>query len=273
MREKLEALGSRLLVTLEKPEEFLPKLMSNSGENSLVYQEEICKQELDVEAAVKAALHKKDPKVHIESIWGSTIYHKDDLPFKPSELPHIYGKFREKSEGTKVRELVPTPTKGSLPFPENPSKVILEASKFTADLVKDLGYKKEEAEALVDKRSCYHFKGGEDEGLKRCKEFVWDTKSVGSYAATRNQLIGTNYSSKLSPYFANGALSPRYVYFETKAFEDKHRKNDSTKVFVDELFWRDFNRYWCMKYGVKVFSSYGIYDRAYYNWTGNAEIV
>ena len=68
--------------------------------------------------AVKEALKKKMPKVQIESIWGSTIYHIDDLPYKAgTELPHIYGKFREKSEGTRVRALLPTPTKGQLPFP------------------------------------------------------------------------------------------------------------------------------------------------------------
>ena len=58
-----------------------------------------------------------------------------------------------------------------------------------------------------------------------------------------------------------------------KSFEDKHKRNESTKVFIDELFWRDFNRFWCMKYSTKVFSSYGIYDRTYYNWATDKEIV
>ena len=47
----------------------------------------------------------------------------------------------------------------------------------------------------------------------------------------------------------------------------------STKVFIDELFWRDFYKYWCMRYSTKVFSSYGIYDRAYYNWKTNKKII
>jgi deoxyribodipyrimidine photo-lyase len=91
--------------------------------------------------------------VQIESIWGSTIYHIDDLPYKPAtELPHIYGKFREKSEGTRVRALLPTPKKGELPFPKSPSAEIREASAFLPDLVKDLGFKKDEVEAAKDKR-------------------------------------------------------------------------------------------------------------------------
>lgn len=141
------------------------------------------------------------------------------------------------------------------------------------DLVKDLGYDKAEVEAPKDKRECYDFRGGEDAGMKRVKEYIWESKAVGNYAATRNQLIGSNYSSKLSPWLATGNISPRYVYFETKAFEEKHRRNDSTKVYVDELFWRDYNRYWCLKYGNKVFSSYGIYDRTYYDWKTSPDFV
>jgi len=136
-----------------------------------------------------------------------------------------------------------------------------------------LGFKKEDVDAPKDKRACYDFKGGEDAGLKRCKEYIWENKAVAQYAVTRNMLIGADYSSKLSPWFAVGALSPRYVYWETKAFEDKQRKNESTKIYVDELFWRDFNRFWCLKYGVKVFSSYGIYNRTYYNWESDQEKI
>jgi deoxyribodipyrimidine photo-lyase len=53
MREKLESLGSHLLVTTEKPEDFLPRLLRPDIDNTLVYQQEICKEELDIEAAVK----------------------------------------------------------------------------------------------------------------------------------------------------------------------------------------------------------------------------
>lgn len=44
-------------------------------------------------------------------------------------------------------------------------------------------------------------------------------------------------------------------------------------MFIDELFWRDFNRFWCMNHGDKVFSEYGIYDRQYYDWKTNSETV
>ncbi len=58
LRKNLESIGSHLLVTMEKPEDFLPKLIDPKADNALVYHQEICKEELDVEEAVKAALLK-----------------------------------------------------------------------------------------------------------------------------------------------------------------------------------------------------------------------
>lgn len=37
MREKLEGLGSHLLVTTDKPEDFLPRLLRSDIDNTLVY--------------------------------------------------------------------------------------------------------------------------------------------------------------------------------------------------------------------------------------------
>lgn len=104
-------------------------------------------------------------------------------------------------------------------------------------------------------------------------EYIHGKRAVSKYATTRNDLIGANYSSKLSPWLANGSLSPRKVYWEVKKFEREQTRNESTGVYIDELFWRDFNRFWCLFHGNKVFSSYGIYDRTYYDWKTNLDIV
>ncbi len=56
LREKLQGLGSNLLLTQEKPEVFLPKLLRPGSQNALVYQQEVCKEEVDVEEAVEDAI-------------------------------------------------------------------------------------------------------------------------------------------------------------------------------------------------------------------------
>jgi deoxyribodipyrimidine photo-lyase len=198
--------------------------------------------------------------VRAESVWGSTLHHLDDLPYNPKEyLPHIYGKFREKQAGVKVRPLVDAPKKGELVLPKVTCKVISEATVFLPSL-ENFGFSKSEA-SKADDRACYDFKGGEDSALKRLQEYIHSNKSVALYDKTRNQLIGSEYSSKLSPWLANGSISCREIYHETRKFEKENSAGEGTKIFIDELFWRDFNRYWCMKYADKVFSEYGIYDR------------
>jgi len=166
--------------------------------------------------------------------------------------------------------MVDSPKAGTLPFTDLSSAPDHEkvAAEFIPDLALDLGFSPEEVKStsVVDKRICYKFKGGEEAGLKRLHEYIFGKKAVSLYNSTRNDLMGANYSSKLSPWLANGALSIRKVYWEVKKFEQEQTKNESTGVYVDELFWRDFNRFWCLNHGNKVFSSYGIYNRTYYNW-------
>ena len=191
-------------------------------------------------------------------IWGSTLHHIDDLPYDPVQyFPHTYGFMRKKQVNCVVRPLFDTPESGSMPFinlaeADEHERV---ASEFMPDLVRDLGFTKEEVKssASQDSRICYKFRGGEEAGLKRLNEYVFAKRAVSRYALTRNQLIGSGYSSKLSPWLANGSISCRKVYWEVKRFEKEQLRNESTTTFIDELLWRDFNRYWCMFHGNKVF--------------------
>jgi len=112
----------------------------------------------------------------------------------------------------KVRPLFGQPKQDQLPFVEKPTKDILKATEYMPTL-EDFGFSKAEIDIPKDKRACYDFIGGEEQATKRLREYIFETKSVGNYALTRNQLIGANYSSKFSPWLASGALSPRYIYF------------------------------------------------------------
>lgn len=46
LRQNLKNINSNLLVSLEKPEEFIPKLINKEGSNTVVYQQEICYEEV-----------------------------------------------------------------------------------------------------------------------------------------------------------------------------------------------------------------------------------
>lgn len=79
--------------------------------------------------------------------------------------------------------------------------------------LRDFGFSKAEIEKPKDKRACFNFVGGEEAAVKRLDDYVNGTRSVGKYAITRNDLLGADYSSKLSPWLACGALSPKYIYY------------------------------------------------------------
>lgn len=130
---------------------------------------------------------------------------------------------RKKQDGVKVRKLLDTPEDGSLPFLNlaEAEEHEREASEYLPDLQNCLGFSKEEVKATTkqDKRICYKFRGGEDAGLERINEYIFSKRAVSKYSTTRNDLLGANYSSKLSPWLANGSISCRKVYWEVKRFE------------------------------------------------------
>jgi deoxyribodipyrimidine photo-lyase len=51
-------------------------------------------------------------------------------------------------------------------------------------------------------------------GLKRLHDYVHEYGGMKDYAILRNGFLGANFSSKLSPWLANGCLSPRKVFCE-----------------------------------------------------------
>ena len=52
-----------------------------------------------------------------------------------------------------------------------------------------------------DARQAIEFKGGEEEGYKRLHYYFTESKAISTYKETRNELIGSNYSTKFNIFF------------------------------------------------------------------------
>ena len=91
--------------------------------------------------------------------------------------------------------------------------MIEHAIKYLPDLVDDFKFDPVDK----DSRACLAFHGGEDAALERLKEFI--KSGLFSYKKRRNELMGADFSSKLSPWLANGSLSVRQVYHAIKQLE------------------------------------------------------
>jgi deoxyribodipyrimidine photo-lyase len=170
---------------------------------------------------------------------------KEDLPFSIKNLPNVFTKYRHQVE-LECTFHAPTPFEQGL-------KTIGESELSINELRDILNY-----EELIDDRAAIHFIGGEQNALSRLDEFIWQTNAIATYKETRNGLIGKNYSSKLSPWLAVGAISPGLIVKEIERYENEVVKNESTYWMIFELLWRDFFRFTAYKAGVDLFKLNGI---------------
>jgi len=218
----------------------------------VVYQKEITYEELAVEDGIINFCKAKNIKV-IE-IWGSTLYHKKDIPFKTdssiNDIPNTYTQFRKAVEArAKVRQVLSMPDQLK-PLP--PGVFIGEIPTLS-----ELGVE----QVKKDCRTAFPFPGGESSGLGRLKQYLWETRCVEKYKETRNGLVGENYSTKFSPWLAHGCLSPRMIFSEIKRYERMEVSNKSTYWVIFELLWRDYFKFVCLKYGDRVFYKTGIFNK------------
>lgn len=78
------------------------------------------------------------------------------------------------------------------------------------------------------------------------------------YKATRNGLMGADYSTKWSPWLSTGALSPRQAWAMVAAFADQHGANEGTEWIFFELLWRDYFRWLHVRHGVNLYRAGGL---------------
>lgn len=245
LRQSLQKLGSDLIIRQGKPEAIIPALVEQHSIQTVAYHEETTAEEIRVEKQLAATLQPLGTS--ITTAWGATLYHPDDLPFEISELPEVFTRFRKETEKqSTVYESFPPPKQ----LPALPSG--LEAGVLPT--LGELGL----APLKIDQRSVLQFKGGESEGQQRLQDYFWHGDHLQNYKVTRNGMKGADYSSKFSPWLALGCLSPRYIYWQVKDYENQRVANDSTYWLIFELLWRDYFRFICAKHGNKVFKIEGL---------------
>jgi deoxyribodipyrimidine photo-lyase len=102
--------------------------------------------------------------------------------------------------------------------------------------------------------------------------YFFESKKLGFYKKTRNGLVGTDFSSKFSPWLANGSISPKTIYWNIKSFEKNHIKNESTYWLIFELIWRDYFKYISLKHGNNIFKIGGILNKSY-EWKSSNSLI
>ena len=244
LRRNLRKRGSDLLVRVGKPEEVLAELTLQTKASWTFCNRERLEEELRVQNAVEQALWAIGREVYYSR--GKLMYYTADLPFPVTQTPDVFSQFRKETERiTKVREPLPTPVR--IPH----AKDAPEAGDLPT--LADFGL----PEPPADERAAIRWEGGETAGLDRLAYYLFESHAVSTYKETRNGLIGSDYSTKFSAWLAHGCLSPKRIYWEIKAYEERNGANDSTYWVIFELLWRDFFRLMGKKHGNAIFHKGG----------------
>lgn len=237
--------GSHLLVLQGRAEQLIPMLVERCHLQEILCLEEIAPQERQQLQRVRDQLGS----VALRELTGNGLLRHEQLPCPLAELPTVFTQFRNLVEqGLQVFQ--PQAAAEHLPPLPEASAALLRPLPTLSQL--GLG------EPLSVAASAFPFAGGEAAASARLRDYLWDSQNVRQYQDTRNGMIGSEYSSKLSPWLANGSLSPRRVMAELRRHEAQFGRNESTHGLWVELLWREFFRWTLVRHGAALFRAGGL---------------
>ena len=256
LQSRYAALGSGIHFAVGRPEDVLPALARQLGAQAVLASAEHTTEEEEAEAAVVAALGPNTPLHRFETL---TLLHPDDLPIPLHRLPFSFSKFRfDVFSKMTVRPPLPAPRQlPPLPAGFGPAPLP------TADLLAAQLGETLPARPVPDRRSALPaLGGGETAGLARLHDYAVARHLIGRYDDTRNELLGEAFSTKFSPWLANGSLSARQIWAAIDGYDATHgaRSKGAMQLRL-ELLWRDYFRLLAHRAGPDFFRWRGLRDQ------------
>ena len=241
LKSQLDTLNISLIITHKDFDKSIKEIINNYEITNIYTQTEWTRDELKEESFIP-------DEINLIKDFDQFLFSPNDVKGLYDNIPRGFSNFRKKCEKyLSVNDIL------SIPNSLNPDNKIL--FDYSIPTLSDLGFE----DFDVHKDSVFRFKGGETNAKDRIKNYFFDTRNVSKYKLTRNGLIGEDYSSKFSPWLANGSVSVKYIFKLLKEYETEVEKNDSTYWLYFELIWRDFFKYVSMQHKDKFFNKDGIY--------------
>lgn len=256
LKENLADLNITLLTYFDSPEHRLKKISNLYAADTIYTQKEWTQEEVITNEAVQKSI----PNIDFIEDYDQFLYHPNTVSKNFSNIPNVFTGFRKKLE--KYVAILPEVNINKL------AKENKVENSTTIPSLKDLGFE----DFNIPIKTAFPLKGGETEALKRLDYYLFESKKVSFYKKTRNGLVGKDYSTKFSPWLANGSLSAKTIYWQVKKYEQEFGKNQSTYWVIFELIWRDFFKYISLKYDDKIFKIGGILERDY-PWNSDKDII
>ena len=234
LNEQLQDLGQHLVV-IENTQPEMARLIDDHGITHIYRNSD--QHVLDSADWFKIQTHY--PQINFSEVSNNRLFRLEQFPFELGELPDSFSKFRRKAEKLQIDSPLsppnhlPPPITDPLPWPQ-----LGQAS---------------EAQTL--------FKGGEIAGVRHMETY-FQSDLPSTYKQTRNGLDGMDYSTKFSPWLAQGCLSARRIIHRLNQYQDQVVSNDSTYWIYFELLWREYFQWYAEKHGEQMIAFSGIKDRS-----------
>lgn len=241
LQSSLRENGSELLVKFGETGDILKELTEKYNAD-LSFQKEYGTEEIERETLVQNLLPSSTKVICYED--GFLVPTSFENEISKNNFPRSFSGFRKIVEN-KLKEII-----------ENTPPITGTVGCFDERFytIKPINYSKHQ-------HSAFPLKGGCKSAEKHLNDYFFKFKSAKTYKETRNYMLGTYYSTKFSPYLANGAVSPRKIMYELKIFEERYGKNKSTYWIWFELLWRDYFRHAMRYYGRELFLIGGLNNK------------
>ena len=239
LQDSLESMGGNLILRRGKAEEIIPAIAQEYGASTCYLENGFAYEETSSEQRLSGLIHTK-------ACEGATLLHPDDLPFGLADFPKVFTKFRKKVGRTNLA------IRSCCKLPENFDFIRVKKSA-----IPPLSHFFEEPESTSPKEYTI-FSEAKRQPLKDCRNGSGKKRRYPPTRKPETSCLGSDFSSRFSPWLAQGCISPRMIYEEIKAFEEEHGANQSTYWLFFELLWRDFFYFIARKWGARLFHRYGI---------------
>lgn len=252
LQDQLKAVGAQLHILYGRPEEEILQLADQNKTSWVFCNRERTQEEKDVQDKLEKNLWAIGQEMCYSR--GKMLYYTQDLPFPVTHTPDQFTAFRKEVEKiTPVRDVLASP----IDF------------KSASDIEVSEHWPEDRNHILSSVNS--DITGGEIAARERLQHYLWDTDAISTYKETRNGMLKFDDSSHLSPWLAQGCLSPKLIYSELKNYEESRGANESTYWLYFELLWRDFFRLMGKKHGNDIFKVHGYSGPVDHQWQEDQE--
>jgi deoxyribodipyrimidine photo-lyase len=188
----------------------------------------------------------------------------DDWPLAQESFPRVFAEFR-RGLGQAPEPPLPVPDLGGL------GGLRLEGLLGWRELAgwidgavatNDAGEAKAAGVSWVaDPRSAFPFAGDEASGLARLRHYCLESDGLRHYKQRRNGLVGTEFSSKFSPYLGIGSLSVRRIWQTVLDYQASCGADEGSEWLKQELLWREFFLWTAQRHGASFGAPGGLQNR------------